>query len=167
LLEQRQIQPAHSLFLPLGRERSDRFISETVAAGATSPAERGRQAGWTLREDETMTLNDFPQGRLKVADSLRAALLGLVLRTLGDDYLELVEGTAPSEQRLDSANWMTDQEAQGDAAAKLDALIRDFEKGLAALGMRGVVYVASDGYLIDERHRIHGRLYGEAEGDRA
>jgi hypothetical protein len=114
-----------------------------------------------------MTLNDLSQPRLKVADSLRAALLGLVLRTLGDDYLEFVEGTAPSEQRLDSANWMTDEEAQGDAAAKLDALIRDFEKGLAALGMRGVVYVASDGYLIDERRNIHARLYGEAEGDRA
>jgi hypothetical protein len=114
-----------------------------------------------------MTLNDFPQNRLKIADSLRAALLGLALRTLGDDYLELVEGTAPSEQHLDSASWMTDEEEQADVAAKLDVLVREFEKGLAALGMRGVVYVASDGYLIDERRRIHTRLYGEAEGDRA
>jgi|EndMetStandDraft_5_1072996.scaffolds.fasta_scaffold02273_5 hypothetical protein len=112
-----------------------------------------------------MTFNDLPQNRLKVADSLRAALLGLVLKTLGDDYLEFVEGAAPSEQRVDCARWITDAEEQTDVAAKLDGLVRDFEAGLATLGMRSVVYIASDGYLIDERRRIHARLYGEAEGD--
>jgi hypothetical protein len=109
-----------------------------------------------------MTSNDAAQSRLKVADSLRAALLGLVLRTLGDDYLELVEGTAPSEQRLDQATWLTTEE-EAEVAAKLDALIREFQSGLAALGLRGVVYIASDGYLLDERRRIHARLYGESE----
>jgi hypothetical protein len=110
-----------------------------------------------------MTFNDAAQHRLKVADSLRAALLGLALRTLGDDYLELVEGTAPSEQRLDQASWLTADE-EGEVATKLDALTREFEAGLAALGLRGVVYIASDGYLLDERSRIHARLYGESNG---
>jgi hypothetical protein len=109
-----------------------------------------------------MTFNDGAQTRLKVADSLRAALLGLALRTLGDDYLELVEGTAPSEQRLDQATWLTAEE-ESEVAAKLDALTREFEAGLAALGLRGVVYIASDGYLLDERGRIHTRLYGDSK----
>lgn len=110
-----------------------------------------------------MTFNDAAQNRLRIADSLRAALLGLALKMLGDDYLELVEGTAPSEQRLDRATWLTaDEEAE--VATKLDALTQEFEAGLAALGLRGVVYIASDGYLLDERQRIHARLYGESEG---
>jgi hypothetical protein len=111
-----------------------------------------------------MTFNDTAQNRLKVADSLRAALLGLALRTMGDDYLELVEGAAPSEQRLDHATWLTEEE-EGEVAAKLVALTREFEAGLAALGLRGVAYIASDGYLLDERRRIHARLYGESEGN--
>lgn len=114
-----------------------------------------------------MTLNDAAQNRLKVADSLRAALLGLVLKTLGDDYLELVKGAAPSEQRLDRASWLTPEEEQADVTAKLDTLMREFEVGLTALGMRGMVYIASDGYLLDEQHRIHTRLYGENDSDQA
>ncbi len=113
-----------------------------------------------------MTLDDAAQSRLKVADTLRAALLGLVLKTLGDDYLELVEGAAPSEQRLDQATWLTADE-EDEIAAKLDTLTRDFAAGLTALGLRGVVYIASDGYLLDERHQIHKRLYGTGETDQA
>ena len=111
-----------------------------------------------------MTFNDAGPNRLKIADSLRAALLGLALKTLGDDYLELVEGTAPSEQRLDQASWLTADE-EGEVATKLDGLTREFEAGLAALGLRGVVYIASDGYLLDERRRIHARLYGDNDSN--
>ena len=112
-----------------------------------------------------MTFSDNAQHRLKVADSMRAALLGLVLKTLGDDYLELVEGAAPSEQRLDRASWLTGEEEEGEVASRLEALIREFEDELSALGLRGVVYIASDGYLLDERRRIHARLYGESDSN--
>jgi hypothetical protein len=109
-----------------------------------------------------MKLSDTNQGRLRIADSLRATLLGLILQSLGDDYLELADGTAPSEQRLDRAVWLTAEEAESGVAAKLDAAIATFEAQLAELGLRGVIHVASDGWLIDERQRIRARLYGEA-----
>jgi hypothetical protein len=109
-----------------------------------------------------MTSSDTNQGRLRIADSLRATLLGLILQSLGDDYLELADGTAPSEQRLDRASWLTAEELESGVAAKLEAAIEDFEARLAGLGLRGLVYVASDGWLIDERQRIRARLYGES-----
>jgi hypothetical protein len=110
-----------------------------------------------------MILSDTNQGRLRIADSLRATLLGLILQSLGDDYLELADGTAPSEQRLDRASWLKAEEVEGGVAAKLDAAIEAFEAQLAELGLRGMVYVASDGWLIDERQRMRARLYGETE----
>ena len=109
-----------------------------------------------------MILSDTNQGRLRIADSLRAALLGLILQSLGDDYLELTDGTAPSEQRLDRTIWLTADAVESGLSAKLDAAIEAFETQLAELGLRGMVYVASDGWLIDERQRIRARLYGEA-----
>jgi len=112
-----------------------------------------------------MVIDEFSQGRLKLADSLRATFLGLVLRTLGDDYLELTDGTAPSEQRLDRAVWMTEKEEATGLEAKLHAEIEQFQKRLADLGVRGAVFLASDASLLDERRKIRRRLYGEAEHD--
>jgi hypothetical protein len=140
-----------------------------VVGGITSPCVllgcrlllRQSLAGLT-KEGALMKLSDTNQGRLRIADSLRATLLGLILQSLGDDYLELADGTAPSEQRLDRAVWLTSEEAESGVAAKLDAAIATFEAQLAELGLRGVVHVASDGWLIDERQRIRARLYGEA-----
>ena len=112
-----------------------------------------------------MSLDELSHGRLKLADSLRATMLGMVLRTVGDDVLELTDGAAPSEQRLDRAVWMTDKEqADGlEAKAKLHEVIEAFQKRLAELGVRGMVYLASDGCLLDERRKVRLRLYGDSE----
>jgi len=109
-----------------------------------------------------MTFADLSQGRFKAADSMRAALLSLIAQTLGDDFLELVDGTAPSEQRLDCAIWLTPTDEQAGHQEKLDVLKREIEVTLAALGMRGHLYVASDATLLDERSRIRARLYGDS-----
>jgi hypothetical protein len=106
-----------------------------------------------------MTLSELSQVRFKLADSLRAVLLGLVARTLGDDFLELVDGTAPSEQRLDSAIWLTPAE-EAELETKLDALRNDVDERLTAMGLRGVLYIASDAALLEERSRVRTKLYG-------
>jgi hypothetical protein len=109
-----------------------------------------------------MTSNDSGQGQLKAADSLRATLLSLIAKSLGDDFLELVEGTAPSEQRLDSAVWLTaTEEGRGDQR-EVDELLSEMQARFAALGLRGMVFVASDRWLVEERHRIRARLYGSS-----
>jgi len=109
-----------------------------------------------------MTFADLSQGRFKAADSMRAALLSLIAQTMGDDFLELVDGTAPSEQRLDCASWLTPADEQAGHEEKIDALKREIEATLKALGMRGYLYVASDATLLDERSRIRSRLYGDS-----
>jgi hypothetical protein len=111
-----------------------------------------------------MSLGDINRPRYKTADSLRAALLSLVATTLGDDFLELVDGTAPSEQRLDKAFWLTPTEEEAGGREKLAAVLRELEKTLAELGMRGSVYVASDALLLDRRAGIRARLYGGEAG---
>ena len=110
-----------------------------------------------------MSLDELSHGRLKLADSLRATMLGMVLRTVGDDVLELTDGTAPSEQRLDRAVWVTDKEQADGLEAKLHEAIEALQKRLAELGVRGMVYLASDGCLLDERRKVRLRLYGESE----
>jgi len=109
-----------------------------------------------------MSLNNLNHGRFKAADSLRAALLSLISQSLGDDFLELVDCTAPSEQRLDSASWLTAAEEDAGQQEKLDELTREIRDRLAQLGMRGVLYLASDAALLDERNRIRARLYGDS-----
>ena len=109
-----------------------------------------------------MTFADLSQGRFKAADSMRAALLSLIAQTMGDDFLELVDGTAPSEQRLDCASWLTSADARAGHEEKIDALKREIEATLTALGMRGYLYIASDATLLDERSRIRSRLYGDS-----
>jgi hypothetical protein len=101
-----------------------------------------------------------PSARLRAEDSLRATLLSLVLHAMGDDYLELVEGTAPSDQRLDSARWLTRQEERGGLDTELDELLCALDKRLGELGLRAMLYVASDGFLLGERRQIQSRLYG-------
>ena len=93
-------------------------------------------------------------------DVLRAALLGLALRTYGDDFLELVDGAAPSEQALDASLWTTTLDEQRGVEAKLHDLMADLEKRLAEIGVRGLLIVASERYLRDEQQRIRERLYG-------
>lgn len=107
-----------------------------------------------------MTSHDSGQGQLKAADSLRATLLSLIMKSLGDDFLEFVEGTAPSEQRLDSGVWLTaTEEGRGDQS-QVDELVSEMQARFAAMGLRGMVFIASDRLLIEERHRVRARLYG-------
>jgi hypothetical protein len=58
----------------------------------------------------------------------------------------LLDGAAPSEQRLDCASWVTprEQERLGPAIEKLR---QDLEERLAALGLNAVIYIASDSAL--------------------
>ncbi len=93
-------------------------------------------------------------------DSQRAALLGLGLRTLSDDFLELVDRTAPSEQALDASIWTTSLDDQRGSEEKLHNIISELQAQLEAIGMRGLLIVASERYLLDEQRRIRGRLYG-------
>lgn len=114
-----------------------------------------------------MILNSPPSGRIQAEDRLRATLLSLVMQALGDDYLELVDGVAPSEQRLDCARWLTPDEESGKLNAEIDELVRDLSRKLETLGLRAMLYIASDAHLIDERRHIRARLYGgetDAEG---
>ena len=112
-----------------------------------------------------MTFTEINQGRLKLADSLRATFLGMVLRVVGDDILELSDGAAPSEQRVDHAVWLTPVEQAAGIEDKLHQEIEAFQKCLAEFGVRGLVYLASDGALLDERGKARVRLYGETERD--
>jgi hypothetical protein len=98
---------------------------------------------------------------------LRAALLSLIAQSLGDDFLELVEGTVPSEQRVDSAVWLTATDEGRGHQAELDELLSEIETRFAALGLHGMVFVASDEWLVQERHRIRARLYGPSMMPRA
>lgn len=112
-----------------------------------------------------MILGSPPSGRIQAEDRLRATLLSLVLRALGDDYLELVDGAAPSDQRLDCARWLTPDQESGKLDAEIDAMVHDLSRKLEALGLRGMLYIASDAHLIDERRHIRDRLYGgETDG---
>ena len=103
--------------------------------------------------------------RLAKQDSQRAALLGLGLRTLGDDFLELVDQTAPSDQALDSSIWTTSLDEQRGVEEKLRNIISELHAQLEAIGMRGLLIVASERYLLDEQRRIRGRLYGTEDDE--
>ncbi len=93
-------------------------------------------------------------------DMLRAALLGLALRTFGDDFLELLDETAPSHQALDASLWTTSLDERRGVEEKLHNIMADLEKHLSEIGVRGLLIVASERYLLDEQRRIRGRLYG-------
>lgn len=98
---------------------------------------------------------------------MRAALLALVHASLGDDYLELVDGTAlPPEQCLDLSVWLSETDKKEGREDKLDDAVREFQAKLRALGLRGVLYVASEVALFTEIERIRNRLYGEAKDSR-
>jgi hypothetical protein len=112
-----------------------------------------------------MTFTEINQGRLKLADSLRATFLGMILRVVGDDILELADGAAPSEQRVDQAVWLTPAELADGLEAKIHQEVDAFQKRLAEFGVRGMVYLASDGALLDGRGKARVRLYGETERD--
>jgi hypothetical protein len=100
-------------------------------------------------------------------DMLRAALLGLALRTFSDDFLELLDGTAPSEQALDASLWTTSLDERRGVEEKLHNILADLETRLAEIGVRGMLIVASERYLLDEQRRIRERLYGPDETPKA
>ncbi len=97
-------------------------------------------------------------------DVMRAALLGLALRTFSDDFLELLDETAPSDQALDSSLWTTSLDEQRGVEEKLHGIIADLQKRLDEIGVRGLLIVASERYLLDEQRRIRERLYGTSDG---
>jgi hypothetical protein len=107
-----------------------------------------------------MDVKELSEGRFRRADNNRAALLGLVAQCLGDDFIELLDGTAPSEQRLDCASWITPREQEA-LEPQIEKLRKDLEERLAALGLNAVIYIASDSALSEEQGRIRARLYGD------
>lgn len=100
------------------------------------------------------------QDDIRREDSVRAALLGLALRTFADDYLELVDRSGPHKQALDASAWVTTSDEANGKEDKLQDLIAEFQDRLAAMGMRGLLVVASEDYLAEEQRRIRTRLYG-------
>jgi hypothetical protein len=105
--------------------------------------------------------------KLVEEDAMRAALLNLALRTFGDDYLELVDGVAPRQQALDASLWTTSLDERRGVETKLHDIMADLEKRLAEIGVRGLLVVASERYLLDEQRRIRERLYGTNDGPSA
>lgn len=95
---------------------------------------------------------------------MRAALLGLALRTFGDDFLELVDRTGPHKQALDASTWLTPNDEASGTEEKLHMLIEEFQSRLQDIGMRGVLVVASEEWLVEEQRRIRERLYGSLNG---
>lgn len=115
-----------------------------------------------VRQDHgklTMTVKDTEQ-EIRREDSLRAALLGLALRTFGDDFLELVDRTGPHKQALDASTWVTPNDEASGRERQLHDLIEAFQAELKQIGMRGLLIVASEEWLADEQRRIRARLYG-------
>ena len=107
-----------------------------------------------------MDVKELSEGRFRRADNNRAALLGLVAQCLGDDFIELLDGTAPSEQRLDCASWITPREQEA-LEPQIEKLRKDLQERLAVLGLNAVIYIASDSALSEEQGRIRARLYGD------
>jgi hypothetical protein len=107
-----------------------------------------------------MDVKELSEGRFRRADNNRATLLGLVAQCLGDDFIELLDGTAPSEQRLDCASWITPREQEA-LEPQIEKLRKDLQERLTALGLNAVIYIASDSALQEEQGRIRARLYGD------
>jgi hypothetical protein len=97
---------------------------------------------------------------LRAANGMRAALLGVTLQTLADEFTELVDGTSPAEQALDPMVFATDEEGE-ERLNEIDAMIKALGEKLEALGCRAVLSVATDEFLAAERVRIAQRLYGD------
>lgn len=98
---------------------------------------------------------------VRAANGMRAALLGVTLQTLGDEFTELVDGTSPAEQALDPMVFTTGDEGE-ERLREIEAAIKALGERLEALGCRAVLSLATDEFLAEERVRIAQRLYGES-----
>lgn len=110
-------------------------------------------------------MHDLGDEGLRKADEKRAVLLGFASQCMADDYLELVQGVAPSEQTLDRATLLSSNEK--DKEKVIDELLSGLERDLANLGLSALIYVASDSGLIEEQGRIQTRLHGVAGNGKA
>ena len=108
-----------------------------------------------------MENNEDAQTEILREDSLRATLLGLALRTFGDDFLELVDRTGPHKQALETALWTTAADETEEKEVALRAIFETIQEELEELGMRGLLIIASEDKLLEEQRQIRKRLYGE------
>lgn len=107
------------------------------------------------------------QKQLAQEDNLRAALLAMVHAHLGDSYLELMDGASLApEQCLDVSAWLSETDKKDGREDELNAAVREFQAKLKALGLRGLLFVASEFALLTELERIRDRLYGDLKDSR-
>lgn len=94
-----------------------------------------------------MDLNVNATRRLERARIEQAKLISLAQQSLADDLVPLVAGGNFSDDTLDSAIWHVGGE--DGKAVELDALIKDMRMRFEALGVRALLFAATEKYLAD------------------
>ena len=92
---------------------------------------------------------DARQAEMKRLDLQQGRLIELALGSIAKDLVPLVSGAELSEDPLDAAIWVGDDERQ-----KSDAIhgqLAQLRQTLEELGLRALVFIASDQYLSKPR----------------
>jgi hypothetical protein len=82
---------------------------------------------------------------MKRQDLQHARLVALALRSISEDLAPLVNGSELSEDPLDAGVWLTEHEQQSSEA--INEQLAQLRQTLEQLGLRALVFIASEDYL--------------------